>query len=448
MNESNDVERLEITIDPEYAGWGLWEAMRELVQNYLDANANGIGEIYYDPERHLLQLTNRGVTMDRRSLILGRTDKRDDDGSRGQWGEGMKIAWATLLRLRRRVQVTTNSEIWTPQIDVSKAFNGAKVLSVTVHKLISALDSVTIEVEKIGPDEWAMIKSRVLPFHHGLGGTMKGDGGRVLLAEKFAGKLFAKGIYVCDLVGDWKWGYDLDSVELDRDRKVAAAMSMEPLICTLLKDLTEREVMSIESVIALLEGDSKEGELFSDWWNDRNRSPFHAKVATEFKVKHGDDAVPVCSSVDATNAENHGMSAIIVPKALCAVVERHEGDLTARIALQPPATVQDGPRSPLSAEEIHALDVAYGIISPDARWMARDELEVVAFKNPNKLGDFRDGRVRVARRLLATPGMLAVVIAHEIACADNREGTIAHRNEWSEIMAQAFDTLVQDGGAV
>lgn len=442
------MEKLTLTIDPEYASWGLWEAVREIIQNYLDARTSGVAftssSIAYDPATKTLTLTNWGVVMNRRSLILGNTDKRDDTSMRGQWGEGMKIAWATFIRLGRHVEVVTGAEVWTPRIATSTDFDGASVLEIAVHTKVDPINAVIVEVARISPLEWEMIQSRVLELQTaGLGGTINGEGGRLLLDGQFAGKLFVKGIYVCDMPGKWEWGYDLDNVELDRDRKIPSSISLDPIICTLLKDLTVKKLITVEAIVSMLADDSfKDGELFADWWNDQNPGEFHTQVAAAFKAEHGETAVPVSSGAEAIDAESHGMRAVIVPKALRMVVEKKEGDLATRIGSQPPVTVEDGPRSSFTTAEICALEMAWTVVQDKVPWLGENDLRVVAFVNSKKLGDYRDGKIRVARRLLETMGMLIVVIAHEAACRDAREGTTAHRDIKDGIIAHVLESSI------
>ncbi len=445
--ESDDMEKLELTIDPEYANWGLWEAMRELIQNYLDAlDETGQSFIEYSPMAQSLVMRNDGVTMDRRALILGNTQKRDDDSSRGQWGEGMKIAWATLIRLGCDVVMTTGAERWIPKIVSSSAFDGAELLEVSAFKMLVLSDDISVEVYGIRVEDWEMISSRVLPLAAlGDGESIPGNGGRLLTSERFVGKLFVKGIYVCDMPGKWKWGYDLDNVELDRDRKVPSGMSLGPAICGLLKDLTLEGGVASETILDMLaDDDSQEGELFADWWNDREAGEFHKRVAEVFKAKLGETAVPVSNDQDALKAENHGMKAVIVPKALRVVVEKSEGALAERIESQPPSTVRDPSGSQLSDWERKALALAFKLISAAVEYLTEEDIRIVNFRNPHELGDYRGGKIMVARRLLEDYGMLVVVLAHEAACHDAREGTVAHRNAKDKIIAHALETLTAE----
>jgi len=202
-------QKLELTISPNYVDWTVWECLREFFQNALDAEDDGHEmSVEYSPHkkrtiegvtRHgVLEIRNCGARIHRKSLILGETDKRNDSSARGQFGEGMKLAWAALLRRGYRVLVRTGDERWVPRIEASKAFE-TELLTVEIGKVVSR-DDVCIEIQGITPAQWQDVEQKVLSF-----GSMHADDymevltSRVLLADRYVGKLFCRGLYVCKL---------------------------------------------------------------------------------------------------------------------------------------------------------------------------------------------------------------------------------------------------------
>jgi len=84
------------------ADWGPWEAIRDFVQNALDET-----EAYswsFDGEGLIIKDAGSGVAIS--DLLLG-PPKIKAPGSRGQFGEGMKIASLALLRMGYRVYIET-----------------------------------------------------------------------------------------------------------------------------------------------------------------------------------------------------------------------------------------------------------------------------------------------------------------------------------------------------
>ncbi len=88
--------------------WGEWEAIRDIVQNALDET-----ERYtwgYDTRG--LWIADRGEGVSVRSFLLGPA-KLKPEWARGRFGEGMKLALLTFLRLGYSVQVlTAHRELW------------------------------------------------------------------------------------------------------------------------------------------------------------------------------------------------------------------------------------------------------------------------------------------------------------------------------------------------
>ena len=85
--------------------WGLWEALRELLQNWADQKDNSEDDrdtvefsVRNGHDVGTVVLKNHGVTLTPDTLTLGGTSKADG-GSRGKYGEGMKLSWAVLYRL-------------------------------------------------------------------------------------------------------------------------------------------------------------------------------------------------------------------------------------------------------------------------------------------------------------------------------------------------------------
>lgn len=88
--------------------WGLWEAIRDIVQNALDeAESYTFG---YDDQGLWIRDAGRGVAIE--DFLLGPARPKPDT-ARGKFGEGMKIAALALLREGYSVHVeTVGRELW------------------------------------------------------------------------------------------------------------------------------------------------------------------------------------------------------------------------------------------------------------------------------------------------------------------------------------------------
>eukprot|EP01084_Bolivina_argentea_P136300 240054_1 len=166
-------------------GWALKEALRELIQNGVDAmaefmNANGgkksewkvlmnendgtyrsfsfiwpakndllLGKITYDPLAKMLIIENPG-TINKFNLLLGGSGaikKEDNPDIIGRFGEGMKLAALALLRPTQKpykdylethnriLTIDTGGDRWSFKLEKDKNFNDEICLFYKISKL-------------------------------------------------------------------------------------------------------------------------------------------------------------------------------------------------------------------------------------------------------------------------------------------------------------------------
>lgn len=101
--------------------WGLWEAVREIIQNALD-NKSG-HSISYDSNQETLTITSDEVKLEASTLLLGNTSKRDDSSKIGSFGEGYKIACLVLLCRGYAVSINNADVVWEPSFQHSVLFD-------------------------------------------------------------------------------------------------------------------------------------------------------------------------------------------------------------------------------------------------------------------------------------------------------------------------------------
>ena len=171
-----------LSLTEDYApAWGVWEGVRELVQNWhdgcleqtsvagrirweshaddaagalqrfeaVDADGGRCGTALYDPWLQRLTLVNRDVSLERRVLLLGTSHKAHAAESIGQFGEGMKVGALALLRERRSVEMVTRDERWRWVRRADPAFGEVRVLSVEVSRRDDAADAL-VAAELVG----------------------------------------------------------------------------------------------------------------------------------------------------------------------------------------------------------------------------------------------------------------------------------------------------------
>ena len=264
--------------------WGVWEGVRELIQNVHDGALESGGttwsrmavsvsqgesfacgnmaSITYDRTRQRLVLINRSVGLQRRVLLLGSSQKADSLHAIGQFGEGMKVGNLALLREGRRVEMLTGDEHWHWTRRVDDAF-GVRVLTVEVSDRSRAAvgfegeaaaaaglteeksevdedgdpagagassnscDDTVVIVEPIGADEWAAFSTRFLFLSPPNDSFRSAELGELLLDESLRGHLYVKGIWIADMQSEYSLGSGLNlrHLRLDRDRRAVVHAS-------------------------------------------------------------------------------------------------------------------------------------------------------------------------------------------------------------------------------
>jgi hypothetical protein len=224
--------------------WKLWEGIRELMQNWRDGIIENLnitinqadyrnyeddnsvkyevsfqnqirGHVTYDKVNKMLYLKNKGV-IPRSCLALGKSNKLNDPNAAGHFGEGMKLAALSLVRLKKLVSISTASEKWTFSIQEDE-FSNENLLHVKIDTRDSNSNETEVAISNIQAEEFSFIISKLRFLEKRPKMTASGE---ILVNEK--GAIYVKGIYVCEnksLI----FGYDLQTqLKLDRDRKLIA----------------------------------------------------------------------------------------------------------------------------------------------------------------------------------------------------------------------------------
>ena len=230
------MSKYELSLAPDYVPeWGVVEAVRELFQNAIDQQTtlpDNAMFFNYDAEKQLLSVGNKNSALEVKTLLLGSTTKANDSKTIGQHGEGYKVATLVLTRLGKVVTFYNYGarEVWRPRFVKSRRY-GTQVLTFFVDKKYiwqSVPDNnLLIEIEGITPEEYAKIVESNLHLQD-VGDVIETPRGRILEDEKFKGKVFVNGLFVCKYE-PYQYGYDFkpEYIKLDRDRKLVSDFDLQ-----------------------------------------------------------------------------------------------------------------------------------------------------------------------------------------------------------------------------
>lgn len=132
-------ECYELSLTPNYVSdWTFNDALRELIQNGIDQETirpDNKFSIDYDEGKEVIRLVNKNAKLKISTLLLGKTNKSNDEDTVGQFGEGYKIAALVLNRLGKTFTIYNNEkkEIWTSRFKNSAKW-GSEILAFYIEK--------------------------------------------------------------------------------------------------------------------------------------------------------------------------------------------------------------------------------------------------------------------------------------------------------------------------
>lgn len=215
--------KYELPISPNYvSNWGVKEAIREILQNAIDAEKRGYEkQISYNEELHNLYITTKGTTLPISSLVLGCSSKTNEDNMIGKFGEGYKLALVVLLRNGHQVSIANGENYWDVSFEYSDTYKTEVLCIGTLNKcLAQEVPSIAFCITNIDQDLYNEFLQYFPCINEDYGETVESAYGSILLDKRFKGKMYVEGLYIqSDNNFDYGYNFNADVVDLDRDRK-------------------------------------------------------------------------------------------------------------------------------------------------------------------------------------------------------------------------------------
>ena len=236
------MKNYELPISPNYVcNWGIKEAIREILQNAIDADVSGCDmSVIYNENTNQLQIINDDTTLSVSSLVLGCSSKADMENMIGKFGEGYKLALVVLLRKGMGVTIYNGSETWIPSFKYSDNYK-TQVLNIEISSegYEDEINSLEFCISGVTKELYNDLLVYFPCINSDFGNVVESENGQILLDERFKGKMYVEGLYI-QSDNNFKYGYNFDAnvVDLDRDRKAINYYE--------LKKLTASSIVSAE----------------------------------------------------------------------------------------------------------------------------------------------------------------------------------------------------------
>ena len=319
------MRRFELGMSLDYVeSWDIAKAVNEIFQNALDEeiqNPDNKWYFNYDEDSNTLKIGNKASVLSTKSLLLGCSSKRSDNNTIGQHGEGYKVATIVLLREGCGVKVYNynDKEVWTAKIIKSRRYNADigvfDVEKMGVFKSVPE-HSLIFEITNISKEVYNSIKERNLWLNEDIGEVYTSKYGRILLDEKFAGKIYVKGLYVCDK-SQVTYGYDLEPslISLDRDRGLIDSFNLQYQLGKVLASIDIEHTDFLKTVRSKWDGYyirnfCDYGSLYG--FDESKFSEVYDDALSEFKNEFGEDAIPCTDTSEFNSLKKMGYNAALV----------------------------------------------------------------------------------------------------------------------------------------
>lgn len=311
--------------------WGFWEAIREPLQNWVDRKEEVNAKedtVVYDPEEMTVTLWNQGAILSPNILVLGQSEKGAE--ARGHFGEGMKLSFLVFHRLNKQVQIQTGEHIWILGMDVAP---GLSIPTLHVNILRSSLPvgGFRVIISDVSQEEWDIVKQRCLFLADY--SSIPLQSGEILCDDVHAGKIFSKGIYICNACDKTEYGYNLSNVSTSRDRSFLSPWELRCQIHELISQYifqAAKEGVDPENSIAedMFRAIGEVGTLeeasmshYGSYSSSADRDTWANVMAKQFVKQYGEVAFPVHKESDKDTVLCAGLLPIQVSEGLLRALE-------------------------------------------------------------------------------------------------------------------------------
>ncbi len=424
------------------AKWGVWEGVRDLMQNCVDGHDRGF-RMKVSHVIDTLRIENEGVKLDPRVWLMGYTTKGGED-QRGQYGEGLKLGILALLREGLEVKIINGDESWTPTLEESDQFPGERVLTIYTHARQNNTGKFTIEISPLPKEVWEAMKPHFL-FLQKPKRSFETERTDILLGADYVGRMYVKGIFV-STNPELSAGYNFKrGVSVDRDRKMVERWEADRAMANAWDIVATQHPELVDTdLVPMLERGAADLTNFAYGSSSATRQ----QIVDDFRKKHGENAVAVSSMAEAREAEHHGVKGVVLPGAIRQLLNMEIPTLEKVRESNKNATTKTYSWSDLSeAEQTNWRTVMYQLeLSATEMGLGavEERCQIVDFRDAKLNGTFESGsgNIKIARRIVGNRRELFRVLCHEVAHGVGGDAEKSHEIMEGRLLAFIVDSLL------
>lgn len=441
--------RIELTIKTDYVpSWGLVEGIREILQNARDAEIEYGAKMSIRHSGDTLTFTNTGCRLPLEALLLGHTTKADNESLAGQFGEGMKLGALALVRAGHAVMIRSGGEVWTTAIEDSRTFP-CKVLAFHIKDGNKDKERVSVEIRGISAEVWRTVSKRFLFIQEDIGPTFQYGANQVLLDPVYRGMVYVKGIFVCEMP-KLTYGYDMQHVKTDRDRKMVNPYELANLTRNLWESVIylidpKQRKQALDCFYDLLKEGAEDVRSYEDPYYSKYMNPDLLKeFLTCWVNDFGALTVPSESASEAMEVEHYGKRGRIVGRAAYHVLWAALGGKDELKKQFENSVTRTYRIDELTPAEATAFRLALSLVN-NVQAVEPERVSVVDFKSRELRGLFAGGNILLAKWLFSRPALGLQVLIHEVAHHYGLDGSKDHVHAIESLWCSVAEQLMRAG---
>ena len=226
-----------------YHEWENSKCIMEVYQNYVDSDCD---QRFIDFTDDSITFTNTNIKLSHKILLMGLSDKREENQKLGKHGIGLIQALAVLTYRGITVTLYNNHVVWTPEYRYCEDFDHEVLVFVESNNPSPDTDYKVV-IDNLSEDDIFEVKERCLELQEDREVLFNTDIGEVLpnpVDQPDTGEVFVGGIFVCQTV-DFKYSYNFkpEHLPLNTERRAVDNWELKKLTAKIWKECPDQDLL-------------------------------------------------------------------------------------------------------------------------------------------------------------------------------------------------------------
>jgi len=233
--------KIEYGFGKEYlSNWTLKEALREVLQNYIDYGEYKIETLptEYPSEQVVIRISNNYIPEKLEFLRIGNTDKGNNSNAIGHHGEGLKVAFLIFLRESLSFRILTKDLAITPTWSIDDLVGETLRIQYTENNIYN---NKFITIFECPRDIYEEFIKDIINENDIIHNNYYGD-----IVDKPKGNIYSGNLFVCN-IPKLSNAYNIKpcNLSLDRDRSVPSDWDIQYYTSKILQSYNQSKEVSI-----------------------------------------------------------------------------------------------------------------------------------------------------------------------------------------------------------